>query len=98
CRARASSDLAFVGEWLARHCKATLRFEPRSSVDDNTRFIDGRQLFGPSKTIRGIVISLGNRIGSRPSLPDWTVGSGHLDGWRPVLELFEAPNSPRPQQ
>jgi len=27
-------------------------------VDGNTRFVDGRPLLGPSKTIRGIVISL----------------------------------------
>jgi CDP-2,3-bis-(O-geranylgeranyl)-sn-glycerol synthase len=27
-------------------------------VDGNTRFIDGRPLVGPSKTIRGIVASL----------------------------------------
>jgi hypothetical protein len=27
-------------------------------VDGNARFVDGRPLFGPSKTIRGIVISL----------------------------------------
>src|SRR5262245_58836839 len=27
-------------------------------VDGNTQFIDGRPLFGPSKTIRGIVVSL----------------------------------------
>ena len=27
-------------------------------VDGNTPFIDGRPLFGPSKTIRGIVVSL----------------------------------------
>src|SRR5215469_13392815 len=31
CSARASSNLAFVGEWLARHCKANLRCELRSS-------------------------------------------------------------------
>jgi hypothetical protein len=27
-------------------------------IDGNTRFIDGRPLFGPSKTIRGLVVSL----------------------------------------
>jgi CDP-archaeol synthase len=27
-------------------------------IDGNTRFIDGRPLFGPSKTIRGVVVSL----------------------------------------
>jgi CDP-2,3-bis-(O-geranylgeranyl)-sn-glycerol synthase len=27
-------------------------------IDDNTRFIDGRPLFGRSKTIRGVVVSL----------------------------------------
>ena len=27
-------------------------------IDANTRFIDGRPLFGPSKTIRGVVVSL----------------------------------------
>ena len=27
-------------------------------IDGNTRFIDGRPLFGPSKSIRGLVVSL----------------------------------------
>ena len=27
-------------------------------IDGNTRFIDGRPLFGPSKTIRGLVVAL----------------------------------------
>src|SRR6516164_6377578 len=33
----------------------------------------------------------GNRIGSdtaRPSLLDWAVDTGYLDGWRPVFEFY----------
>ena len=30
----------------------------QSPIDGNTRFVDGRPLLGPSKTIRGIVVSL----------------------------------------
>src|SRR5262249_21800813 len=102
CSARASSDLAFVGEWLARHCKANLRCELRSSR--------GRQypIYRWTAAVRFLQdysrdcrLAGGNRIGSdaaRPSLLDWTVGSGYLDGWRPVFEFFEAPVPPRAQQ
>src|SRR6266567_5039497 len=102
CSARASSDLAFVGEWLARHCKANLRRELRSSRGRQCPIYRwtaaGRSLQDYSRDCR---LAGGNRIGSdtaRPSLLDWTVGSGHLDGWRPILELFEAPAPPRAQQ
>ena len=102
CSARASSDLAFVGEWLARRCKANLRGELRSSRGRQCSVYRwtaaGRPLQDYSRDCR---LAGGNRIGSdtaRPSLLDWTVGSGHLDGWRPVLELFEAPAPPRAQQ
>jgi len=102
CSARASSDLAFVGEWLARHCKANLRCElrsPRGRQYPIYRWTAaGRPLQDYSRDCR---LAGGNRIGSdtaRPSLLDWTVGSRHLDGWRPVFQLFEAPDRPRAQQ
>src|SRR5215472_10265319 len=58
----------------------------------------GRPLQDYSRDCR---LARGNRIGSdtaRPSLLDWTVGSSHLDGRRPVLQFFEAPAPPRAQQ
>jgi len=93
CSARASSDLAFVGEWLARYCKAYLRCELRSSRGRQYPIYRwtaaGRSLQNYSRDCR---LAGGNRIGSdtaRPFLLDWTVGSGHLDGRRSVLELFD---------
>ena len=71
-------------------------------VDGNTPFIDGRPLFGPSKTIRGIVVSLVvTALGAiLLGLHFWIgllVAGASMAGVL-VLELFEAPNPPRPQQ
>src|SRR5260370_10978778 len=95
CSARASSDLAFVGEWLARHCKANLRCELRSSRGRQCPIYRwtaaGRSLqdYSPDCRLAG-----GNRIVSdtaRPSRLDWPGVSRRLAGWRPVLKLFESP-------
>ena len=71
-------------------------------VDGNARFFDGRPLVGPSKTIRGIVISLVvttlGAIVLGPSILAWIIGGEHRHGGRPVLELFEAPASSVRQQ
>src|SRR6516165_8304784 len=102
CSACTSSDLAFVGEWLARHCKANLRCELRSSRGRQCPIYRWTATDRPLQDYsRDCRLAGDNRIGSdttRPSLLDWTVGGGHLDGWRPVLELFEAPDRPRAQQ
>ena len=50
-------------------------------IDGGTRFVDGRPLFGPSKTIRGVVASLlvttSRRATDRPSIRDWIAGGCH---------------------
>jgi hypothetical protein len=52
-------------------------------IDGNTRFIDGRPLFGPSKTIRGLVVSLlltALAAPDWPSIQDWTAGGCRCHG------------------
>src|SRR5262249_24399228 len=82
CSARTSSDLAFVGKWLARHCKANLRCELRSSRGRQYPIYRWTATGWPLQDYsRDCRLAGGNRIGSdaaRPALLDWTVGSGHL--------------------
>ena len=45
-------------------------------VDGGSRFVDGRALFGPSKTIRGIVLSIVITSGFAPILGvPWNIGA-----------------------
>ena len=71
-------------------------------VDGNTLFVDGQPLVGPSKTIRGVVISLlvtalGAILLGLQFLA-WIIDSEHRHGGRFVLELFETSAPPPVQQ
>jgi hypothetical protein len=72
-------------------------FGPRFSfpLDAGTIFFDGRPLFGQSKTIRGILISVFITTASAPLIGlDLTIGanrSGRGYGGRFVLQFREAP-------
>ena len=57
---------------------ATKIFGPRWAypVDGNIRFVDGRQLLGPSKTVRGIVMSILATAGGAALIAiDWRLGA-----------------------
>ena len=68
-------------------------------IDGNTQFIDGRPLFGRSKTIRGVVVSLlvTALVALLIGLQVWTAGGRRRHGRRPVVKLLEAPVRSRTQ-
>jgi CDP-2,3-bis-(O-geranylgeranyl)-sn-glycerol synthase len=45
-------------------------------LDGGVRFVDGRPLFGPAKTVRGIVLSVAATTVTAPGVGlDWTIGA-----------------------
>jgi hypothetical protein len=60
-------------------------------LDGNTRFVDGRPLFGRSKTIRGVMASLlVTTLGARViglEFGDWAIGGYHRHGRRLAIQL-----------
>src|SRR6266702_161898 len=70
-------------------------------LDGGALFLDGRPLFGPSKTIRGIVLSILATSSCAPAIGlEWKVGAliGIMAGRRHLLQLFETQNGPAPEQ
>jgi hypothetical protein len=63
-------------------------------LDGNTRFVDGRPLFGRSKTIRGVMASLlVTTLGARViglEFGDWAIGGYHRHGRRLAIQLRKA--------
>ena len=63
-------------------------------VDGGALFADGRPWFGPSKTIRGLVLAVlattGAAAVARPRLEGWGPGWDGRDGKRSSVELREA--------
>jgi CDP-diglyceride synthetase len=59
-------------------------------VDGNRRFVDGRPIFGTSKTIRGAVLAIAATTGAAPLLGlDWRIG-GLVGGLAMLGDLFSS--------
>ena len=54
----AAPDLAGAGEWFADRCQVDDRQQLCAAARWEHQFVDGRPLFGASKTVRGILVSI----------------------------------------
>ena len=90
--------LLVVANGSAVVAKKLLGVASAHPLDGGVLFVDGQPLFGPTKTIRGVVVSvLATSICAALMGLGWNVGTIDRDvchGWRSFLQLRETQAAP----